>query len=383
MSTYGKLTVPTADIFKSQNQIASLDENGKLKDSEIPMEAIKTSLSNSDLSVKSITVKSDDGSYSGKIFQNYAATEIASSEAGTGLNLYSYSYNNQKVAEIVLGATEGTIDGNIVLKSYGATNYNAGEINILSSDGNSIKLGDGQFKLSSINTETNAGSEINLTKDNIEIVGANTTTIANNVNGEQITIGSDGITLDSKNTSSISLKNATAISLSTQNAGSISMSNNTMNLTSDQITLRSIGSSGIVLNGYGDSRVSLTSDDVSFTHGNNGASLILSDKSTNSTPVRLTSAAPYGGPWLIFSSDRSIYLDSEEGVGGIHIKSTSLTTFQNNEFKFEPCTGVTDPVYIKVPVVNSSTNKLDGTYAKLYVSKNSSGTLELKVEAAS
>ena len=375
MSTYGKLTVPTADIFKSQNNIASL-ENGKVPVSQIPMEAIKTSLSNSDLSVKSLTVKSDDGLYSGKIFQNSLTTDIASQDGDSGIQLYS-SANNKRVSELILGSTEGSSNGNIVLKSYKTTMYDIGEINILSSDGNSIKLGDGKFKLSSINTESSIGSEINLSKDNIKIVGANTTTIANNVNGEQITIGSDGITLDSKNTSSISLKNATDISLSAQYNESISMSNGAIGMTSDQITLRSIGSSGIVLNGYGDSRVSLTSNEISFTHGNGGAGLTFSE----SFPMKLYGGA--GKAWLHFTSDGSIYLDSEEGVGGIHIQRTSLTTFQNNEFKFEPCLGVTDPVYIKVPVVNSSTNKLDGTYAKLYVSKNSSGTLELKVEAAS
>lgn len=160
------------------------------------------------------------------------------------------------------------------------------------------------------------------------------------------------------------------------------MSNNAIGMTSEQITLTSIGSSGIVLNGFGNSRVSLTSDDVSFTRGNTGGGLILSDKS-NSIPVILNSSANGGGPWLAFYSNGSIHLDSEESAGGIHIQRTSLTTFQNNEFKFIPCTGVTDPVYIKVPVVNSSTNKLDGTYARIYVSKSSTGTLELKVEAAS
>ena len=160
-------------------------------------------------------------------------------------------------------------------------------------------------------------------------------------------------------------------------SGSISMSNGAIGMTSDQITLTSIGSSGIVLNGFGDSRVSLAANDVSFTHGSNGGGLILSD----SIPVILNSSA-HGGPWLAFYSNGSIHLDSEESAGGIHIQRDSLTTFQNNEFKFIPCSGVTDPVYIKVPVVNSTTNKLDGTYAKLYVSKNSSGTLELKVEAA-
>lgn len=334
MSTYGKLTVPTADIFKSQNNIASL-ENGKVPVSQIPMDAIKTSLSNTDLTVKSLTVKSDDGGnrYSGKIFQNSLTTDIASQDGDSGIQLYS-SENNKRVSEIIIGSTEGSSNGNIVLKSYKPTMYDIGEINILSSDGNSIKLGDGQFKLSSVYTESSIGSEINLTKDNIDIAGANTTTIANNVTGEQITIGSDGITLDSKR-------------------------------------------SGIVLNGYGDSRLSLAANDVSFTLGSNRQGLTLSED----FPIKL-----YGGTgkaWLHFASDGSIYLDSEEGVGGIHIRRTSLTTFQNNEFEFIPCTGVTDPVYIKVPVVNSTTNKLDGTYAKLYVSKNSSGTLELKVEAAS
>lgn len=314
MSTYGKLTVPTAEIFKSQNNIASL-ENGKLKDSEIPMDAIKTSLSNSDLSVKSLTVKSDDGAYSGKIFQNSLTTDIASQDGTSGIQLYS-SHNNKRVSEIVVGSTEGSSNGNIVLKSYKPTNYNAGEINILSSDGNSIKLGDGQFRLSSIDPSTNSGSEINLTKDNITAA-------------------------------------------------------------SSYMTLTGVDSSGIVLNGYG-AKLSLAANDVSFTHGSNGGGLILSD----SIPVILNSSA-HGGPWLAFYSDKSIDLACEENVGRIHIKGNSLTTFQNNEFKFEPCTGVTDPVYIKVPVVNSTTNKLDGTYAKLYVSKNSSGTLELKVEAAS
>lgn len=313
MSTYGKLTVPTADIFKSQNKIASIDDSGKVPISQIPIDTIKDSLSN--LSVKSVTVTSEDGIYSGKLFQNSLTTEIASENGTSGIQLYSYSYDNNKVAEIVLGATEGTMDGNIVLKSYGTTNYNAGEINILSSDGNSIKLGDGQFKLSSIDPSTNSGSEINLTKDNITAA-------------------------------------------------------------SSYMTFTGADSSGIVLNGYG-AKLSLAANDVSFTLGSNRQGLTLSED----FPIKL-----YGGTgkaWLHFTSDGSIYLDSEEGVGGIHIQRTSLTTFQNNEFKFEPCTGVTDPVYIKVPVVDSSTNKLDGTYAKLYVSKNSSGALELKVEAAS
>ena len=314
MSTYGKLTVPPADIFKSQNNIASL-ENGKVPLSEIPMEAIKTSLSNSDLSVKSLTVKSDDGSYSGKIFQNLLTTDIASENGTSGIQLYS-SENNKRVSEIIIGSTEGSIDGNIVLKSYKPTMYyNSGEINILSSDGNSIKLGDGQFKLSSIDTGTNAGSEINLSKDNITVA-------------------------------------------------------------SSYMTLTGVDASGIVLNGYG-AKLSLAANDVSFTRGSNRQGLTLSED----LPIKL-----YGGTgkaWLHFRSDGSIDLASEEGEGRIMIQRSSLTTFQNNEFKFEPCTGVTDPVYIKVPVVNSTTNKLDGTYAKLYVSKNSSGTLELKVEAAS
>ena len=116
MSTYGKLTVPTADIFKSQNNIASL-ENGKVPVSQIPIDDIKTSLSNSDLSVKSITVKSDDGLYSGKIFQNGLTTDIASENGTSGIQLYS-SENNKRVSEIIIGSTEGSIDGNIVLKSY-------------------------------------------------------------------------------------------------------------------------------------------------------------------------------------------------------------------------------------------------------------------------
>lgn len=181
-------------------------------------------------------------------------------------------------------------------------------------------------------------------------------------------IGSDGITLDSKNVSDISLKNATNINLYALSGR--------IYLNSSDITLTSETSSGIVLNGYG-AKLSLAANDVSFTLGSNRQGLTLSED----FPIKL-----YGGTgkaWLHFTSDGSIYLDSEEGVGGIHIQRTSLTTFQNNEFKFEPCTGVTDPVYIKVPVVDSSTNKLDGTYAKLYVSKNSSGALELKVEAAS
>lgn len=315
MSTYGKLTVPTADIFKSQNNIASL-ENGKVPVSQIPMDAIKTSLSNSDLTVKSLTVKSDygPGSYSGKIFQNGLTTDIASQDGDSGIQLYS-SENNKRVSEIIIGSTEGSDGGNIVLKSYKPSGYGIGEINISSSDGNSIKLGDGQFKLSSIDPSSNSGSEINLTKYNITA-------------------------------------------------------------TSSYITLTGVDSSGIVLNGYG-AKLSLAANDVSFTLGSHRQGLTLSED----FPIKL-----YGGPgtaWLHFTSDGSIYLDSEEGVGGIHIRRTSLTTFQNNEFEFIPCTGVTDPVYIKVPVVNSSTNKLDGTYAKLYVSKNSSGTLELKVEAAS
>lgn len=56
MSTYGKLTVPTADIFKSQNKIASIDDSGKVPISQIPIDTIKDSLSN--LSVKSVTVTS-------------------------------------------------------------------------------------------------------------------------------------------------------------------------------------------------------------------------------------------------------------------------------------------------------------------------------------
>lgn len=313
MSTYGKLTVPTADIFKSQNNIASL-ENGKVPLSEIPMDAIKTSLSNTDLTVKSLTVKSDDGMYSGKIFQNSLTTDISSQDGDSGIRLYS-SENNKRVSELILGSTEGSSNGNIVLKSYKPTMYDIGEINILSSDGNSIKLGDGQFKLSSIDPSTNSGSEINLTKDNITAA-------------------------------------------------------------SSYMTLTGVDSSGIVLNGYG-AKLSLAANDVSFTLGSNRQGLTLSED----FPIKL-----YGGSgcaWLHFKSDGSIDLASEEGEGRIHIQRTSLTTFQNNEFKFIPCTGVTDPVYIKVPVVNSSTNKLDGTYAKLYVSKNSSGTLELKVEKAS
>ena len=143
MSTYGKLAVPTADIFKSANNIASL-ENGKVPVSQIPMDAIKTSLSNSDLTVKSLTVKSDDGYYSGKIFQNGLTTDIASEDGDSGIQLYS-SENNKRVSEIIIGSTEGSSGGNIVLESYKPTNYNAGEINIKASDGNSIKLGDGQL----------------------------------------------------------------------------------------------------------------------------------------------------------------------------------------------------------------------------------------------
>lgn len=367
MSTYGKLTVPTADIFKSQNKIASIDDSGKVPVSQLPIDAIKDSLSNTDLSVKSLTVKSDDGAYSGKIFQNSLTTDIASEDGTSGIQLYS-SANKKRVSEITLGSTEGSIDGNIVLKSYGPTVYDTGEINILSSDGNSIMLGDGKFKLSSINTSTNLGSEINITKDNITVVGATTTTIANNVKGEQITIRSDGITLDSKDVSDISLKNATNVNLSASLR---------INLTSSYMTLTAEDSSGIVLNGY-NSKLSLTANDTSLTVGSADIGLYLQP---NDNIIRLSAGS--GKAWLIFGSNGSIDLASEEGVGRIMIQRSSLTTFQNNEFKFEPCTGTTNPVYIKVPVIDSATNKLDGTYAKLYVSKNSDGALELKVEAAS
>lgn len=368
MSTYGKLTVPTADIFKSQNKIASIDDSGKVPVSQLPIDTIKDSLSNTDLSVKSITVKSNDGAYNGKIFQNDLTTDIASQDGSSGIQLYS-SANNKRVSALILGSTEGSIDGNIVLKSNKPTGYDIGEINISTSDGNYIKLGDGKFKLSSIDVEsTNSGSEINLSKDNITVIGATTTTIANNVNGEQIIIGGGGITLDSKNVSSISLQNATDISLSSQ----LSLS-----LSSSQITLTGEDSSGIVLNGY-NSKLSLTADNTSFTFGSSGQGLTFSAEDN-----LMYLYAGGGKPWLIFGSNGSIDMASEEGVGKIRIERSSFTQFQNNEFRFEPCFGTTNPVYIKVPVVDSATNKLDGTYARLYVTKDSSGNLTWKVEAAS
>lgn len=314
MSTYGKLTVPTADIFKSQNKIASIDDNGKVPVSQLPMDTIKDSLSNTDLTVKSLTVKSDDGAYSGKIFQNILTTDISSQDGTNGIHLYS-SANNKRVSEIIIGSTEGSIEGNIVLKSYDPTMYDIGEINIAASDGNYITLGDGKFELSSIDTETNTVSKINLSKDNI-------------------------------------------------------------NLNSSYITLTSEDSNGIVLNGYG-GILSLANSSASLTRGSNYQGLTLSED----IPMSLNAGS--GKAWLMFLSNGSIDLASEEGVGRIMIQRSSLTTFQNNDFKFEPCTGTTNPVYIKVPVVDSATNKLDGTYAKLYVSKSSTGTLELKVEAAS
>ena len=355
MSTYGKLTVPTADIFKSQNKIASIDDSGKLLSSQLPDSVLTTSsLKNSDLTVKSLTINAADGSgmISGK---NYKLDILGDSD---GLLLRS-NKNDKDVGSITLGAQEGLINGNIVIHSSQNSGYDVGEIQISSSDGNYITLGDGKFNLSSINTSTNSGSEINLSKDNIQVIGATTTTIANNVNGEQIIIGSDGITLDSKNVSNIALRNALAI-----------------NLSSSQITLTGEDSSGIVLNGY-NSKLSLTANEVSFTVGSQGQGLTFSTEGN-----RMSLNAGGGQPWLIFGSNGSIDMASEEGIGKIRIERNSSTQFQNNEFRFEPCFGITDPVYIKVPVVSAATNKLDGTYAKLYVSKDSSGNLTWKVEAA-
>lgn len=369
MSTYGKLTVPTADVFKSQNNIASIDDNGKLLSSQLPSDVLtSTSLANSDLKVKSLEINSVDGH--GILQGRDLMLDIVGDT--DGLSLRS-TQNNQTVGSIVLGAQEGKINGNIVIHSAYNTGYEAGEINISSSDGNYISLGDGKFALRSVFTTTNEGSEINLTQNDIKVIGAITTTIANNTNGEQITVGSDGITLDSKNRTPISLKNAASINIASVDSGSITLSDYAMNLSSSQIALTAEDSGGIVLNGYSNAKLDLSNGQVSLSLNNNAALTF-----SSSMPVNLHGGS--GLPWLQFMSNGSIDLASEEGVGRIMITRSSTTTFENNTFQFKPCFGVTDPVYIKVPVVDAVENKLNGKYARVYVSENSSGTLELKVE---
>lgn len=375
MSTYGKLTVPTADVFKSQNNIASIDDNGKLLSSQLPDDILtSTSLKNSDLTVNSLRIdRNEINTGSGSITGNNLVLDIIGDENGIMLRSVR---DDSTIASITVAAQESRDRGNIYITSKGNSGYKVGEINIESSDGNSISLGDNRFKLRSVFTTTDEGSEINLTQNDIKVIGEIQTTISNNTNKEEITVGVNGITLDSKNRFPISLKNATAIELVTQNSGEIGLNDGHLYMNAGYITLTSLDSGGIVLNGYKDAKLDLSNDQASLSL-NNDSYLTFS----KSRPVELCGGG--GKPWLMFMSDGEIDLASEEGRGRVNIKPSTSIIFESRSFQFKGFPIETDPVYIKVPVVDSTTNKLDGTYARLYVSKNSSGALELKVEADS